>query len=433
MKKKFWMKAVTAVSTLGLLAGVAGCSAPGASGGSSNGSSSNNSSGNGGSGQAVTLTFLHWRGEDVPEFKKIIAQFHQKYPNINVQMQVIPSNQYIAQAQADLTGAKGADVFASFPGAEFNAISKAGLYVNLSNQSFLSNFKSALIKAGQSNGQQLAVPYQVVFNMPVYNQKLFSQLGLKPPTTWNGFLQVCQTLKSHGDIPIVFAGKVTAGQFFNDMVMNNVPDPNVFTGLLTGKSKLTDPGFMKTFEQLSTLAKDGYFQKGPLGTSQDAATAIFAEGKSGMLALGSYQEASVNSDNNSAFPMGLMAPITTSNPQYQGIDTTTFMLGVNKNSKHIKQAEEFVAFLSEPKIASEYANATDQMVTVNGVDYTSPQLKAMAPLLDKPLRFQPMYTLTNQQVVEAVTSAVEDVVSGMAPAQAAQKGQKAIDQALSQK
>lgn len=431
MKKKFWIKTVTALSTLGLLVGVAGCSAPGASGGS--GSSSNNSSGSGGNGQSVTLTFLHWRGEDVPEFKKIIAQFHQQYPNINVQMQVIPSNQYIAQAQADLTGSNGADVFTSFPGAEFSAISQAGLYVDLSNQPFLSNYKPALITAGQLNGQQLAVPYQVVFNMPVYNQKLFSQLGLKPPTDWNGFLQVCQTLKAYGDIPIVFAGKVSAGQFFNDMVMNNVPDPKVFSGLLTGKTKLTDPGFMQTFQQLSTLEKDGYFQKGPLGTSQDAATAIFAQGKSGMLALGSYQEASVNQDNNNAFSMGLMAPITTANPKYQGIDTTTFMLGVNKNSKYIKQAEEFVAFLSEPKIASEYANATDQMVTVNGVTYTSPQLKAMAPLLDQPLRFQPMYTLTNQQVVEAVTTAVEDVVSGMNPATAAQKGQQAIDQALSQK
>lgn len=384
----------------------------------------------------VTITFLHWRGEDVPVFEKIISQFHEKYPNINVQMQVIPSNQYIAEAQAKLTGPDGADVFASFPGAEFNALLKAGLYTNLSGQSFLSNYNPKLISVGKADGKQWAVPYQVVFNMPVYNKTLFKQLNLSVPQNWPQFLHVCQVLKQHGDIPIVFAGQVSAGQFFNDMVMNNVPDPNVFEGLMTGKSKLTDPGFLKTFEQLSQLYHGGYFQKGALGTSQDAATAIFAQGKSGMLALGSYQIANVNEDNHNAFQMGLLAPITTnsiSQAKYLGVDTTTFMLGVNAHSKYKKQAEEFIEFLSQPNIASEYANGTDQMVTVKGVHYTVPALLEMQPLLNEPLRFQPMYTLTNQQVVDAITNTVEAVLEGTNPLIAAEEGQKEIDQAISLK
>jgi raffinose/stachyose/melibiose transport system substrate-binding protein len=421
-------KFVFTFATVGGLLAASGCG--------SSGSGGANSAGGSGDGKEVTLTFLHWRGEDVSVFQKIIQQFHQQHPNVNVQMQVIASNQYIAQAQANLTGSHGADIFTSFPGAEFNAIAKAGLYTDLSHDSFLAHFNPNLIQAGQQDGKQLAIPYQVVFNMPVYNQTLFSKLNLTPPKDWNGFLRVCQTLKDHGYTPIVFAGKVSAGQFFNDMVMNNVPDPKVFTGLLDGSSKLTDPGFIKTFNQLSELAKRGYFQKGALGTSQDAATAIFAQGKSGMLALGSYQIAPVNQDNHNAFPMGLLAPITTNSDaeaKYQGIDTTTFMLGINAKSKHKKEAEEFLQFLSEPKIASEYANGTAQMVTVKGVKYTAPALKAMEPLLNKPLRFQPMYTLTNQQVVDAVTNAVEDVISGTDPKQAAEQGQKAIDEALAQK
>ncbi len=423
VKRIAWL----ATTVFGIVLAVAGC-------GSSGGSNSTNSSSS--SGQEVTLTFLHWRGEDVPVFNKIIQQFHSKFPNINVQMQVIPSNQYIAQAQADLTGSKGADIFTSFPGAEFAALEKAGLYTDLTEQSFIANFNPNLIKAGQNNGEQLAVPYQVVFNMPVYNEDLFKQLNLTPPKDWSGFLQVCQTLKDHGYTPIVFAGHVSAGQFYNDMVMNNVPDPKVFTGLLDGTAKLTDSGFIKTFDQLSELSKKGYFQNGALGTSQDAATAIFAEGKSGMLALGSYQIASVNSDNNKAFQMGLLAPITTdsaASAKYQGIDTTTFMLGVNAHSTHQKEAEAFINFLTQPDIAAEYANGTAQMVTVNNVNYTVPALQAMEPLLQEPLRFQPMYTLRNQQVVDAVTNAVEATISGTDPNTVAQNGQKSIDQALSQK
>lgn len=423
MKRRL-AKSILALSTVGAFLAATGCSS---------GTTGNTSTTQ--SGGAVTLTFLHWRGEDVTEFNKLIAQFHQKYPNVNVQMQVIPSNQYIAQAQANLTGQKGADIFTSFPGAEFTAISKAGLYADLSNEPFLSNYNPNLIKSGQQDGKQWAIPYQVVFNMPVYNTDLFQKLNLEPPKDWNGFLKLCQTLKDKGDTPIIFAGKVSAGQFFNDMVMNNVPDPDVFTGLLTGQSKLTDPGFLKTFQQLSDLAKKGYFQTGPLGTSQDAATAIFAQGKSGMLALGSYQIASVNKDNNNAFGMSLMAPVTTSeaDAKYQGIDTTTFMLGINAKSQHQKEAEEFLQFLSDAGTAADYANATAQMVTVNNVTYTVPALTAMQPLLTQPLRFQPMYTLTNQQVVDAVTNVVEDVISGKDVQAAVAKGQQAIEQALSQK
>lgn len=382
----------------------------------------------------VTITFLHWRGEDVPVFDKIIKQFEQKYPNIKVQMQVIPSNQYIAQAEAELIGSKGADLFATFPGAEFSAISKAGLYVNLSSMPFVKNFNPKLIDAGKMNGKQLALPYQVVFNMPVYNVGLFKKLHLSVPRDWSQFLHTCQVLKSHGDTPIVFAGEVSAGQFYNDIVMNDVTNPAVFSGLDTGKSKLTDPAFLKSFQQLAVLYKDGYFQKGALGTAQDAATAIFSEGKSGMLALGSYQEATVTTDNPS-IQMGLLAPITTPTPKadYVGIDTTTFMLGVNAHSHHKAAAEDFLSYLSQPAIASEYANGTDQMVSIKGVRYTSPSLRQMAPLLSKSLRFQPMYTLTNQQVVTAVTNTVENVLSGMSPMAAAQRGQKEIDQAISLK
>ncbi|UOF89084.1 ABC transporter substrate-binding protein [Fodinisporobacter ferrooxydans] len=418
------MKTLAVFSAVGSLL-VTGCGGSGAS-----------SNANGGNGKEVTLTFLHWRGEDVPTFKKIISEFHKKYPNINVQMQVLPSNQYIAQAQANLTGNHGADIFTSFPGSEFSAINKAGLYEDLSSQPFLSNFNSDLIKSGQKDGKQFAIPYQVVFNMPVYNKDLFKKLNIEPPTDWNGFLKACQTLKDHGYTPIVFAGKVSAGQFYNDIVMNNVTDPNVFTGLLTGKSKLTDPDFLKSFEQMGELAQKGYFQTGALGTSQDAATAIFAEGKAGMLALGSYQITPVNKDNNNGFKMGLLAPITTASAtdaKYQGVDTTTFMLGVNAKSPHKKEAEEFLQFLSQPDIAAQYANETSQMVTVKDVKYTVPALQEMEPLLKKPLRFQPMYTLTNQQVVDDVTNVVEDVISGKDPKVAAKKGQDAINQALSLK
>ena len=69
--------------TVAVASGIAGCGNPTAS-----------------QGKVTTITFEHWRGEDVPTFNKIIAQFEKKYPNIAVHMIVLTSQNYPAQIQS---------------------------------------------------------------------------------------------------------------------------------------------------------------------------------------------------------------------------------------------------------------------------------------------------------------------------------------------
>lgn len=143
----------------------------------------------------VTISFLHWRGEDTQAFQKIIDQFETKNPNIKVDMQTLTSDQYQSTAQAKLTDGSVGDVFASFPGAQYAALSKAGLYTDLTNESFLKNYNADLIDVGAKDGKQWAVPYQLVYNQPIYNTKIFKKYNLTPPTDWDGFLKLCATLK----------------------------------------------------------------------------------------------------------------------------------------------------------------------------------------------------------------------------------------------
>lgn len=382
------------------------------------------------SGKPVTISFIHWRGEDVNSLNGIIDKFQQENPNIKVEMQTMPSDQYQSTAQAKLADGSVGDVFTSFPGAQFEALAKAGLFTDLSGEKWLASFNEPLVEAGKRDGKQLAVPYQLVYNDPIYNVKLFEKYNLTPPKDWEGFLALCETLKSKGIIPIAFAGAdIGPGQFMNAMVMNNEPSTDIFTKVEAGQAKLTDDWWVKTLSQFKELSDKGYFQPNALGTKDAAAGALFIQEKAAILASGSYQLAQ-NKKQNPNLEQKLLAPITVPADQakFEGIHTSTFMLAVNSKSKHPQEAKKFVEFLSKKEISGQYANETGQNVTVKDVQYSSPELQVATEWAGKKTLFQPRFTITNADNQKAVTNSIQAVLSGKSPQDAAKEAQAIVDQ-----
>jgi raffinose/stachyose/melibiose transport system substrate-binding protein len=381
----------------------------------------------------TTISFVHWRGEDVEAFNSIIAKFEEENPDIKVQMDVYPSDQYITVAQTKLRDGKTGDIFTSFPGAQFESLAKADYFEDLSDEAFVGNFNENLITNGQNEGKQLALPYQLVFNQPIYNTAIFEKLGLEPPTDWEGFLAVCKTLKDNGYIPIAFPGDVAPQQFMNSMVMNNQPDEDALKNLQLGKTKLTDDWWVKTLSQIQELVDNGYFQDNALGTKQDGAIALMAQEKAAMYATGSFAIASIL-EQNPELKLDSLAPITVAadEAKYEGIHTSTFMLAINKKSEKQEAAKKFLEFLSQSDIATEYANATAQHLTIKDVTYESEALQTLETWTTKKTLFQPRYTITNTNVEKAVTGSIQDVLSGTSPEEAAKKAQEIVDQNLDQ-
>ena len=386
--------------------------------------------GNGGeegaSGEETTqISFIHWRGEDQAVFEEIIAQFEEENPNIKVEMNVYPSDQYQSTAQTLIRDGSTGDVFASQPGTQFEAIKNAGLFEDLSNEDFVSNFDENAIEVGQDEeGRQLALPYQMVFNMPVYNKGLFDELGLEVPKSWSEFQEVADTLLEHDIIPIAFPGAdIGPNQFMNSMMMNNAKDEDIFAKLESGEESLTNDWWVKTLEDFQLLLEKGYIQEDALGTNQDAAMAMVASGDAAMLATGSYHMASLK-ELNPELELDLIAPITVEEDEveYEGIHTATFMLAVNSNSEKKEEAKAFIDFLTRPDIASQYANGTGQHLTVKDVEYESEELRNTAYWLsERKTRFQPRYLITNSQVENAVLSSIEAVLGGQEPRKRRQK------------
>lgn len=380
----------------------------------------------------VTLSFIHWRGEDVEVLDSIIDKFEQEYPYIKVETQVFPSDQYQSTAQAKIADGSVGDVFTVFPGAQFEAIAKANLFADLTNESFVSNFETGLITAGQKEGKQYALPYQLVYNIPIYNVGLFEQYNVDVPKDWDSLLAALEVFKQAGITPIAFPGAdIGPGQLMNAMVMNNAPDEAIFTKLEAGEAKLTDEWWVKTLVQFKELNDKGYLQKDAVGAKQDSSIALFVQEQAAILGTGSFHLAA-NKASNPNLKQGLLAPITVSEQDtvFEGIHTTTFMLAVNSKSKVQEEAKLFIEFLSKSDIASEYANGTGQNVTVKNVEYTSEELKIVSEWTSKKTRFQPRFTITNGEIQKAVVNSIQAVLSGVSAQQAAEEAQAIVEQQL---
>lgn len=404
----------------------AACAGPG----STSGSSSSATAPKGGASATGDISFAHWRAEDKQVFDKLIASFQSAHAGVTVRQDISPSNDYQSSALQRIRGGSVGDVFTAFRGAQFVDMAKAGVYTDLSGQSWAKNFSPELIKAGTSNGTQLGFPYQVVFNMPVTNQDLVAKAGgSTPPKDWDSFLALCDKLKSQGVTPIAWPGgdPGNAGQLFNSMVMNNAPSDDMCAKIESGELKCTDEWFLTTLKQYVQLKP--YFQANSTGTAVEPCQQIFATGKAAMLATGSYHIAAVRA-LGAKFAMDLLSPITTTadKARYEGIYNATFILGVNSKSKHQGAAVAWLEYLSTPEVAGQYANGTSQHVTVNGVEYTNPDLKALSPWLTKKTLLAPRFQFNNLDIRSAVEGACVAVVGGKKPEQAAADAQRVVDQ-----
>jgi len=380
----------------------------------------------------VTLSFIHWRGEDVEVLNRIIEKFEKEYSHIKVDTQVFPSDQYQSTAQAKIADGSVGDVFTVFPGAQFEAIANAGLFTDLSSEKFVENFEQGLIAAGQKDGKQYALPYQLVYNIPIYNVSLFEKYQVDVPKDWDSLLAALEVFKQAGLTPIAFPGAdIGPGQLMNSMVMNNAPDEDIFVKLEAGEAKLTDEWWVKTLAQFKELNDKGYLQKDAVGAKQDSSIALFVQEQAAILGTGSFHLAS-NKAANENLKQGLLAPITVAEADtvFEGIHTTTFMLAVNNKSKHQEEAKLFIDYLSRPDVASEYANGTGQNVTVKDVVYTSDELNIVSEWTSKKTRFQPRFTIKNGEVQKAVTNSIQAVLSGVSAEDAAADAQAIVEQQI---
>lgn len=195
------MKKLYATLPSALLAGVMLLTACG--GGGNSGETTDSG---GGDSEQVTITISNWlEAEEATEaiFKEMLDDFMAENPDIKVESQAIPFNQYKDQVLIAGTSGNAADVILG-NSQMMSAFNGAGLLAELDSeisQDILDDIYPGYLEGTTYDGKVKAVSWAPHPIAMYYNKELFEQAGLDPeapPTTWEEMTEAARAITALG-------------------------------------------------------------------------------------------------------------------------------------------------------------------------------------------------------------------------------------------
>jgi raffinose/stachyose/melibiose transport system substrate-binding protein len=326
--------------------------------------------------QGETLIIESWRNDDLSIWRDtIIPAFNAKFPDIQVEFQPSPPDDYDALLNSRLEGGNAGDLITCRPFDRSLQLFQNGNLASLNDLPGIDNFsdvaKSAWITDDGSD--VFCVPMASVIHGFMYNADIFAELGLEEPTTEAEFFAVLDAIKADGRYAPLVMG--TADQWEAATMGYQNIGPNYWHGeegrqaLIAGTEKYNSDGFLQAFEALAKWSPyliDGY---GSLGYAD--AQVAFTSGFGAIYPTGSWEIAGFRAQAD--FELGAFLP-----PLPEGEETcyisdhTDIAMGMNPNIAPEKQAaaRTFLEWMTTPEFAELYSNALPGFFTLADVDIT---------------------------------------------------------------
>ncbi len=151
----------------------------------------------------------------------------------------------------------------------------------------------------QAEGGSYALPYSRNHMGVFYNQTIFEENGVEVPTTWEEFLQVCETLQAAGVTPMGLFGKDPGrvGHILQCAVVAWAPNGvETIEKTVAGEATIAgDIEFPQVFDKMKTLLT--YANEDALALSDTKCWENFTNGKYAMCITGSYARGTISSLN----------------------------------------------------------------------------------------------------------------------------------------
>ncbi|OMF38073.1 hypothetical protein BK133_03595 [Paenibacillus sp. FSL H8-0548] len=382
------MKSVKTLTITALMLMVLIVSACGNNNGANGGS--NTSTDNPGStstnGDPITLTMMlsgnkASEGEDF-ELDVLPRLVKEKFPNITLEVQKLPDDQYNTSIRTKLAAGQGPDIFTVFPknsSGGVNDFARAGFLADLSDLTFWDKFAQGAKDDMSYEGENYAMTTGIAYLGTYYNKEMLEKVGVTEfPQDWNSFLELCQKLLDAGITPIVMGDKDPwVIQFGMYQLAANVvyPDEMDFdVKLQAGENALTDPKWVKTIEMYQELYTKGYVAKNSLGLGSAQANQLFIDGQAAMIFTGTWDFPSLTSKGAAEFTRGFesLPGNEAGQPVYVSAATSAGY-GLNAKSKQLDAAKDIMNYLfdGESELFQAFNAANTSISVYEGVELSN--------------------------------------------------------------
>jgi len=242
---------------------------------------------------AFTISVSGWNLGDDPNgiitaYKDTFkAAYAETYPNATVEILNTPGETYFDVLKAQMASNSAADVV-QFQTEQLALFAQAGFIADLSDMAITERI--TLKDPVMYDGKFYAVPFGLGAHGIWYSKALFTENNIAVPTTWDQFIEVCETFDTMGITPIsggfkdAWVAKMTAKEF----LWNDYSSPDFELEVYNGTRKLAGSELEETFTKLQQLIDNEYFGKDALSNGWDLQRNGFENGKSAMIMHGPY-------------------------------------------------------------------------------------------------------------------------------------------------
>lgn len=275
-----------------------------------------------------------------------------------------------------------------------------------------------------------------------YNKDVFAKYGLKPPATWDDFVNICKTLQSNGVVPVLGGG--TDKPFLSGLMLHNPMlsawlyemDKDYANKFASGAWHWNDPAIIAIVQKWTDLIAKGYYHKNSYSFAYDQYQQAFIDQQAAMVVDGIWAAATYDV-GKTVFKVGYFLLPTPKQAKHYPVQYSDEFAVAGK-SKNPDAAFKFVKFFfTDEATYRTYLSIGGLYATKKPVLYTMPALmtevidsvKDKTPVLafmrspNQPAGFPQLFQRLGQDLLAGadVTKSMNDLEAKYRELQAAQK------------
>ncbi|WP_125766455.1 ABC transporter substrate-binding protein [Lapidilactobacillus wuchangensis] len=328
----------------------------------------------------VTLELFSNKSEAVGTYQKLIKEFEQENPDIEVKLTTPPDAETVMKTR--LTKNDIPDMFAMSGNGTFGELARAGVFADFSGNQNLEKVRPVYIDSlekvvGPTKKGTYGIPYTPNANIVIYNKDRLKELNGTVPQTWNEFVALLKKAKAAKITPIYW----TLNEPWTDQSPWNSLEANLVSQNFAKLENEGKTSFVKTHQKVAkkmlTLINYGHSDNFGKGYS-DGNTAI-GKGDSLFYFQGNWAIPEVLKATPKA-NIGVF-PLPTSNVpgKTKLASAVDIVLTMSVKTKHEKEVKKFINFMMRKENAQTFIDDQLAFSTIKGVDQNNEILSGIKP------------------------------------------------------
>lgn len=446
MKKRI----LSLVLAMGMIVSFSGCA-------SSNGSSNGGNNSDSKSAQNTTNTsadkkvkFSLWHsfvGSDqrAPFMEDRMKAFKAKYPNIEIDEQKMPRDQYQTKLKTQAAAGDLPDAFLLWPNSMTQEFAKSNLLTDINdllskNPDWKNSFIPRALDEFTVNGKTYSAALGVsLTSMVFYNKALFDKYGLQLPKTYDDLKTDIGVFTKNGVIPIALGNKAkwpAQSDLFSTMANRETGSAWLDNVLAKKGGQFTDPEFISSLNKMQELTKLGAFNKDYNSIDEVQMRDYFYKGQAAMTVDGSWilpdMIAKAPDDLKKNLEIGVWPSVAGGKGDQNamsGVSSTGIVINAKATADQKDAIGKLIMFLTDNDAQQLYAKfnipASSKNVTLDASKADPIFLKTNDLLKNHPLVTVYDSALSSEQA-DIINNGLQDVMVGGKPEDIAKQLQSTI-------